>query len=582
MSDSPSPHDGLLSRAQALASGLVMAAATRFDAWRNPVTGRGTGRDKRIFTVAELELLSDEELSTLYRASPLHRRAVDLLPDECFRAGWEVRVPGDAALAQRINSQLADLKAQARLYEGYQKARKHGGGLVVVGTRDTSGRPADMLRPETVASVEWLNAYSSREAWARDYYGDMGARDYGEVASYQVSPLFGGWRGGWDVVHASRTLRFDGVPLDREERQAQQGWGDSVLQAVHEAIRDWADGYGGAAHLLQDSSQGVYKLKELTKLLLANRQDVVEQRMALFDFYKSNQRALLLGEEDEYTRVETSFTGVDGILMRLDFQLSACLGFPVTILLGQAPAGLNATGSADLETFRAAAAAAQMKFIRPELERLVKLLFLAKRGPSEGHEPPHWGIHFRPLSQPSTKETADTRLVHAQTDEIRIRSGVITAAVAATRLTGDEYADEVTVDKALHQPLPTEAAEEEEAARAQAQGLPEETVPDVEVPGVEGVEKVADTAFTGIQVKEAREIVAAVSRREFPREVGIGMLMEFFSLEEAQAERIMGPVGRSFFAETPPPPAPAAGPAAREDSAPPQRRRKKKQPEGGK
>lgn len=66
-------------------------------------------------------------------------------------------------------------------------------------------------------------------------------------------------------------------------------------------------------------------------------------------------------------------------------------------------------------------------------------------------------------------------------------------------------------------------------------------------PDGQGVaEDIQATALNGAQVQAAAEIVAQVAVGSLPRESGVAMLVEFFQLDPARAERIMGPVGRTF------------------------------------
>lgn len=554
---------------------VISAVAARFDGWANIVTGQGTARDKRMYSEMSLDLLTEAQEENLYRGSAIHRRAVDLLPDECFRVGFEVRVPGDAGLAQAINTRLSELDVEAKYWEAYHFARLHGGALVLPGINNGDG-PTDMpLDLGAIQSVDFVNVFSRHEAWALEYYAEPLRKWYGDVRSYQLSPMMGGWFNEWTQMHASRAITFDGVPVQRHTRQAQQGWGDGLYVALHEAIRDWGSSYAGAAHLVQDAGQGIFKMPELTQLILQGKQDAVRTKMQMFDLYRSNMRALLLGDKESFERVVTQFSGLDSVLMRLDFQLAAIIGFPVTVLLGQAPAGLNATGSADMELFRTGAQAVQRRYLRPRLERLVRLIFLSKKGPSKGVEPEDWSVVFRPLAQPTAKEAADVKKTHAETDQIRLSAGIITQSEARGRLAGDEYRDEVTLDTALDEPLPTDAAEQEleqerlaaeAAARAGQAPAPPGAVPTP----ADGAEKVADTALNGAQVKAAMDIILSVGKREMPRDSGIGLLMECFNLTLEAAERMMASTGRDFFVapqETPPAPAAGAAPDGTEEDA---------------
>lgn len=56
----------------------------------------------------------------------------------------------------------------------------------------------------------------------------------------------------------------------------------------------------------------------------------------------------------------------------------------------------------------------------------------------------------------------------------------------------------------------------------------------------------ADTALNGAQVSAAVDIVAQVATGALPRDAGVAMLIEFFQLDPARAERVMGSVGRGF------------------------------------
>ncbi len=57
------------------------------------------------------------------------------------------------------------------------------------------------------------------------------------------------------------------------------------------------------------------------------------------------------------------------------------------------------------------------------------------------------------------------------------------------------------------------------------------------------------TALNGAQVTALREIVIDVAGRALPRETGVAMIVAAFPLDAAQADAVMGEVGRSFFAD---------------------------------
>lgn len=78
--------------------------------------------------------------------------------------------------------------------------------------------------------------------------------------------------------------------------------------------------------------------------------------------------------------------------------------------------------------------------------------------------------------------------------------------------------------------------------------------------GVDGAEKAQDTALNGAQVQAAQSIVEAVAAGRLPRETGVAMLVTFFNIPQAVAERLMGPVGAGFEPkESAPPKRPEEG-----------------------
>jgi hypothetical protein len=100
------------------------------------------------------------------------------------------------------------------------------------------------------------------------------------------------------------------------------------------------------------------------------------------------------------------------------------------------------------------------------------------------------------------------------------------------------------------EPMPVEENPEEEAEEVEGTGDKIETENAVD----------PTTALNGAQVTSLREIVLDVASRAIPRETGVAMLVASFPLDAAQADAVMGPVGRTFFAETEPVPEQPGGP----------------------
>jgi phage-related protein (TIGR01555 family) len=368
--------------------------------------------------------------------------------------------------SEAVTAQLEDLGVHERLLEALNYERAFGGAGILVGADDGQ----DMRLPldlERVKSVKWLTVLSSFELCPVRYYSNPAAAKYGEPEIFRIQPstyVTGTDFSSGDVttptsapktssllaeVHESRILRFTGVRTSRQQMLSNvaPGWGDSVLVRCNRVLSDFHLSWGSAAVLLSDFAQAVFKIKDLAQLIATDRDDVVIRRAQLIDMMRSTVRGVLLDSEEEFERKSTPIAGLEGLLQQLAIRLSAAADMPVTLLMGQAPAGLNATGASDTRFFYDKVAAGQKSKLKPKIERLLKILFAAKDGPTAGKEPENWSVKFNPLWQESGKEQAETRQIQSVTDKNYIDAGVVTPEeIAASRFGGDDYSTDTVLD----------------------------------------------------------------------------------------------------------------------------------------
>src|SRR5690606_13578077 len=118
---------------------------------------------------------------------------------------------------------------------------------------------------------------------------------------------------------------------------------------VYDVIRDFCSGYAGAAATLADFSVGVIAIQNLAEMLAADQEGLVLKRLEMLDMARSIARAVFMdAEKERFEYVSRSLAGMPETLDRLALRLSAGTGIPVTLLMGQSPAGLNATGASDI------------------------------------------------------------------------------------------------------------------------------------------------------------------------------------------------------------------------------------------
>lgn len=383
-------------------------------------------------------------------------------------------------IEEAITAKLEELKTEDRFYEALTSERGFGGSAILVGADDGSKNLRAPLNLEGIRAVRFLTVLTPRELTPVEYFSDPLAPNYGEPSIWRIKPQGVPISGvgasafsGMAEVHASRLIIFPGVRVSRKQVQANNGWGDSVLVRMRKVLSDFGQSWGGAAILLADFAQAVMKINGLAELIATDQDEVVIKRAQSVDLTRSIARMILIdGENEEFERKSTSLAGFPEMLDRFATRFAAAADMPVTLLMGQSPAGLNATGASDIRNWYDRIASSQRKKLRPALERLIRLVFLSKEGPTNGVEPEVWGLEFAPLYQLTSIEEATRRKAIADTDAIYLDRSVVTPEeIAASRYGGDKFSAETVIDFAGREELAVQheeaiAQHEEETAKA--------------------------------------------------------------------------------------------------------------------
>ena len=120
---------------------------------------------------------------------------------------------------------------------------------------------------------------------------------------------------------------------------------------------------------------------------------------------------------------------------------------PISLLFGRQPGGLNSTGQTDIERWYSGVEAHRTQDLQPRLERILRVLFRAKDGPTGGVEPESWSIVWPALRQLTEAQEADRRQKIAQTDQIYYSLGAVTSdEIRRSRFGGERYNAETSID----------------------------------------------------------------------------------------------------------------------------------------
>lgn len=446
-----------------------LARAVRGDGWQNVLTGLGTiTRDKNESTeFIPGAHLSAARLEALYRQDDMAARICETLPNEMLRKGFEVKVESDkeGVTPEEVHKVESDILASARslhlspkIVEAMVWGRLFGGGAIFIGANDGADERgiAEPLNEKAIQTVESLTVLDKQYLTVHEWYRDPTEPLYGEPKTYYMTPsVSGGAQAAQIIVHHTRLVTFYGTLATIQARQQLEGWTDSVLQRPAKVLRDFNTGWQAVAHLFTDAAQAVFKIKGLIDQIAAGNTDTILTRMRLVDMNRSVARAIAVDSDTEdFTRQPYNFGNVDAVLDKFILRLAAAARMPVTILMGQSPAGMDATGESDLQWWYDSIVAERNTACLPQLERLLEILMLAKDGPTGGKVPENWSVIFPSLWEPTQKEETEIRKNMAETDTKYITEGVLLPEeVTLSRFGGAGYSIETSVDAELRQEM---------------------------------------------------------------------------------------------------------------------------------
>lgn len=457
------------------------------DGWLNLNTGLGDPtRDKRKSAVLNPTRLSYGQACNLYRGDKMAAKLVDTPAGEMIREWFDVLVENDTGgRSKKAQDRVKQLKTKLAFKNALIAARKTGGAGILVGADDGQKDPTKPLDYTKIKSIDWLTVMDASELVPAAWYNDLNAAKFGEPVIYRVQPRMLNANGvftaqlerrekrgifssftGIAYVHESRVLPFYGVRLSRAEMAENIGWGDTIYNRPFDVIQDFSTAFGSVAYTLSDFAQGVLKMKGLAAAIAAKGATTISNRMIAINLSKSVAKTMLIDAEgEEFKREALSFGSIPETLDRFCSLFAACADMPVSLLFGESPAGLNATGDSDIRWFYDHISQKQEEDVVPPAEQLVRMI-LCEGGQQE---PKEWQIQCRPLWQLDEGEEATRRLAIAQADQIyaNMPGGATGEEIITTRFGGAKYnADKINL---LETDPAKRALAAEESAEAEAE-----------------------------------------------------------------------------------------------------------------
>jgi len=435
-----------------------------FDGWTNLLTGMGvTGRDKTKSTYYVRDyLLSESEMISMYEQDGFAKRIIDLPVKEMTRKGFVVE--GDSSgdvldyyKKRKFNSAVRNMLRWSKVYGGAI-------GVMIIDDGNTDENSLEQpLNENNIKVFEGIKVYQRfRVDRTSGIDRDMNSDTYGELITFTVSPSRETKLGTQFKVHRSRVVLIDGIDLPDSEKRRNNNWGLSVLQSAYSQLRDLCSINGAVRNVMDSFETAVLTIENLQEMIAAGQEDFVKRRIELLDLSRHAINTMLLDAREKFEKRASSVAGIAQILQEFQKYLSAVTGIPMTLLMGQSPKGLSATGESDIQLWYDNIASEQEEKLLSVDERIISLIL--KSADYKGEKPEDWSIKYNSLWQMDEKEASEVRKNQAETDKIYIESGVLTAdEVALSRFGGDRYSTETEINTELRtmepEPEPDEGTE---------------------------------------------------------------------------------------------------------------------------
>jgi phage-related protein (TIGR01555 family) len=373
------------------------------------VNGLGMiGSDKSASTAYVAIQYTDQQLAEMVRASWLPRKIVTIPADDSFRK-WRAWQAEDSDITL-IEAEEKRLNIKGKLREAKLKARLFGGAALYIGTG--TERPEEPLKPEQIGrgGIPYLNVLRRMDLKPEGIVKDIASEYYGMPEFFQLSNNLGAQT----RIHASRLVIFKGDELPDEELSpvAYQGWGDSVLTSTLNAIKQ-ADGtLANIASLVFEAKIDIIRIPDLmASLAHPEYKGRLLDRFQLASVAKGNNGTLILDKDEEYEQKTFNFATLPDVAQTFLQVVSGAADIPATRLLGQSPAGMNATGESDLRNYYDRISSNQTLEIDPAIYNLNECLIRSATGGRDEDTHYIWGS----LWQISDKERADIGKIDAET-----------------------------------------------------------------------------------------------------------------------------------------------------------------------
>ncbi|HFG7034920.1 DUF1073 domain-containing protein [Acinetobacter baumannii] len=389
-------------------------------AYTNFVSNIGTDRDKASHGSFVKKVIPDEQLEAVYQHW-LAKRIVNRPASDMLRAGWFYEGIQDNDLL-KLKEACKTFNLDGVLLSSLVLSRLYGVCYVLLGTVDGGNldQPFDLnklgvgrLEFFTVLKKKYIEADTSKYLSPKEAGGLLKQPEFYKLKLDGKST---------QRIHHTRLYKFGHADVVNEEPV-------SILQEVYEDLLDHASVKKASASLVHESKIDVIRTPGLVDKIKADLQAVAERFLSV-GLLKGLNGMIVLDAEEEYDSKSYSFGGLPDLMREFSIQAAGAADMPYTILFGQSPAGMNATGEHDTRNYYDSIATKQIWSLKPFMMKLLRVIVQT----TFGRQIPSLDVVFNPLWQLDAKVRSEVEKANAERDSKYLEMGIITEPQIARQL----------------------------------------------------------------------------------------------------------------------------------------------------
>jgi len=372
------------------------------------------GRDKMTGYKYVKALWGRDQLEAAFQGDWIARKAISIPAQDATREwrSWQAK----ANQIELIESTEKRLQLQLKLEAALVKARLYGGCCILIGV---DGDLSSELLPDMVAKdgLKFIHVLAPHQLSIDNLIVDLASPYYGQPEFYFLQDASRTER---VRIHPSRMVRLIG--LDSPDAMSNNGWGDPVMQVIHDAVSSAGTVAQSIATLISEAKVDVIKIPGMTEIMSTDEGTTrLIKRFSEANVAKSVVNALIIDKEEEWQRIGTQFGGMPEIL-QMYLQIAAgAADIPVTRFLGRSAAGLNATGEFDLQNYYDRIASDQAIRLTPALEKLDQVVIRSALGSLD----PNIFYEWNSLWQMDKTQEADIAKKKAEVSKFDVDAGLV-------------------------------------------------------------------------------------------------------------------------------------------------------------